>query len=154
MIKRKTIKLSENNLHRLIKESVNTILLESDWNMHYSRGGEHNLEPYGSDSKFMMLGRETGHFGSGTYFSTYKGSKERAKYIDNTTNFDPHFIQVADHVYRVDFDLYKNMYRVRSKSQGDVLYTLLRNVNVLYNHICADLLYDKGFNRMLKLTQI
>ena len=146
MIKRKTIKLSENNLHRLIKESVKTILRESDWNLHYSHRGEHNLKPYGSDSKFMMIGRETGHFGSGTYFSTYKGSKERAKYIDNATNFDPHFIQVADHVYRVDFDLYKNMYRVRSKNQGDVLYTLLRNVNVLYNHICADLLYDKGFN--------
>ena len=83
----------------------------------------------------MMFGRDTGHFGSGTYFSTYKDSEDRQKYIDNSTNPDPHFIKVDDRVYRVNFDLYKNLYRVRSKKQGDVLYTLLKNVNSLYNHI-------------------
>lgn len=147
MQEKRTIRLSEGAFRRLIKESVGDILRESDWNLHYSRSGNHDFQPYVSDSKQMMFGRDTGHFGSGTYFSTYKDSEDRQKYIDNSTNPDPHFIKVDDRVYRVDFDLYKNLYRVRSKKQGDVLYTLLKNVNSLYNHICAGVLQNGKFTQ-------
>ena len=113
---------------------------ENDWNFHF--GSQHNGEPYWSDNKAMMAGRDTGHFGSGTYFSTYssdaydvRGYNDKRWNWINNGNSDPHFIQIEDHVYRVDLDLYKNLYRVRSKRQGDVLFTLLGRVNGFYNHI-------------------
>ena len=106
------------------------IIAESEWNFHF--GKEHNMRPYLSDNKFRMAGRETGHFGSGTYFSTYRDNDSLNQYRDGG---NPNFIQVGDNVYRVDFDLYKNLYRVSSKKQGAVLYTMLRNLNRMSNRI-------------------
>ena len=62
--------ISESKLKQIIKEEL-TKLFE-DFNYHFSHGQEHNGKPYGSENKFQMVGRDTGHFGSGTYFSTYK----------------------------------------------------------------------------------
>ena len=109
------------------------MLKESEWNFHFGKG--HNGEPYHSDSKYQMVGRETGHFGSGTYFSTYRDMKDIGKYGDSSGNQNPRFIEMKDHLYRVDFDLYKNLYRVRSKKQGDVLYTMMANLNRMANKI-------------------
>ena len=117
------------------------VIKESEWNIHF--GKNHDMRPYFSDNKFRMAGRETGHFGSGTYFSTYN---ERGKTDDRTSlnkNQDPHFIEIENGVYRVDFDLYKNLYRVRSKKQGDVLYTMLANLNHMANNIA----YMGNFNQ-------
>ena len=114
------------------------ILKESEWNFHF--GQNHDMRPYVSDNKYQMFGRETGHFGSGTYFSTYKGAngvKNIDNYGDLSRNMNPNFIEIANHVYRVDFDLYKNLYRVRSKRQGDILYTMMRNLNAMYNRIVS-----------------
>ena len=117
------------------------VLKESEWNFHF--GKEHNGKPYISDNKYQMAGRETGHFGSGTYFSTYKGEFDNRssvvdKYGDGYGVSNPNFIEVADHIYRVDFDLYKNLYRVRSKRQGDVLYTMLADLNHMFNRITVN----------------
>ena len=109
------------------------MLKESEWNFHF--GKNHNGEPYYSDNKRQMGGRETGHFGSGTYFSTYRNVKDIDDYGVLNSNQNPNFIEVGEHVYRVDFDLYKNLYRVRSKKQGDILYTMMRNLNNMYNKI-------------------
>lgn len=109
-----------------------SVLKESEWNFHF--GSNHDMRPHVSDNKYQMGGRETGHFGSGTYFATYKGSSEVDK-LNDTKNANPNFIQIADHLYRVDLDLYKNLYRVRSKRQGDVLYTMLANLNHMFNKI-------------------
>ena len=109
------------------------LIKESEWNFHF--GNEHDMRPYMSDNKFRMAGRETGHFGSGTYFSTYKDVNNIDDYGDLSNNMNPNFIKVANHVYRVDFDLYKNLYRVRSKKQGDVLYTMLADLNHMANNI-------------------
>lgn len=111
------------------------VIKESEWNFHYSHGKEHDMRPYGSDSKFHMAGRETGHFGSGTYFATYKGDNNLNQYRDDTKNFNPNFIQMSNGIYRVDLDIYKNLYRVWSKKQGDVLYTMLANLNHMANRI-------------------
>lgn len=109
------------------------LLRENEWNYHVDRNGRgHDMKPYGSDSKFSMFGRETGHFGSGTYFSTYKDS-DFSKLGER--NFNPNFIKIGNNLFRVDFDLYKNLYRVRSKKQGDVLYTMCAELNHLYNKI-------------------
>ena len=121
------------------------VLKESEWNFHF--GNNHNGEPYLSDNKRQMGGRETGHFGSGTYFSTYRGEFDNRssvvdKYGDGYGVTNPNFIEVADHIYRVDFDLYKNLYRVRSKKQGDVLYTMMRNLNNMYNKIAYQGYYN------------
>jgi len=119
------------------------IIKESEWNFHYSHGQEHDMRPYGSDSKFRMAGRETGHFGSGTYFATYKVDNNLNQYRDDTKNFNPNFIQMSDGIYRVDLDIYKNLYRVWSKKQGDVLYTMLANLNYMANRIA----YMGHFNK-------
>lgn len=119
------------------------IIRESEWNLHYGGGSwrgdgkEHTLEPHYSDNKFNMVGRDTGHFGSGTYFSTYNFSKSMREPLENSMdNEDPHFIKIGDGVYRVDFDLYKNLYKVRSEKQGDMLFTMMENLNNMYNKIC------------------
>lgn len=120
-----------------------SVLKESEWNLHYggydngySHDG-HNMKPHMSDNKHVMVGRDTGHFGSGTYFSTYSFSDTQSKPLrDSMNNQDPNFIQIGNNVYRVDLDLYKNLYRVRSKKQGDILYTMMKNLNMMYNKIC------------------
>lgn len=110
-----------------------SVLKESEWNFHFGSG--HSGKPYYSDNKYQMSGRETGHFGSGTYFSTYRDIKDIDKYGELNNNQNPNFIEIKDHMYRVDFDFYKNLYRVRSKKQGDVLYTMLANLNHMANKI-------------------
>ena len=117
------------------KNISSNMVNESEWNFHF--GKEHNGEPYVSDNKFQMFGRETGHFGSGTYFSTYRDVKNIDDYGELSRNMNPNFIQIANNVYRVDFDLYKNLYRVRSKKQGDILYTMMKNLNSMYNNIVS-----------------
>ena len=118
------------------KNNKKIVLNEApEWNFHISRdGGEHDMRPYGSDNKYQMVGRDTGHFGSGTYFSTYPRNGYKDKYTGKGDN-NPEFIKVDDKVYRVDFDLYKNLYRVNSKRQGDVLFTMLQRCNAFFNQI-------------------
>ena len=129
-----------NNRKVYINPKQYSIIKESEWNFHF--GKNHNLKPHYSDNKRQMGGRETGHFGSGTYFSTYRDMKDIDEYGVLNKNQNPNFIEVHDHVYRVDFDLYKNLYRVRSKKQGDILYTMMRNLNNMYNKIAYQGYYN------------
>lgn len=116
-------------------------LMEGTWNYHLSNKNDsvHNGMPYKSDSKYVMDGRDTGSFGSGTYFSTYKGISDDidSKYGESNKNHNPNFIQIDNNVYRVDIELYKNLYRVYSEKQGNVLYTLLYNVNKFFSRITS-----------------
>ena len=125
----RNIILEENQLRRVFSD----MLRESEWNFHF--GNDHDMKPYRSDNRYRMLGRETGHFGSGTYFSTYKGSDSVKDYGDSNPNKNPNFIKIGGSVYRVDFSIYKNLYRVRSKEQGDLLYTMMRNLNGFFNRV-------------------
>ena len=125
--------MTSNNRKIYINSGQYGMLKESEWNFHF--GQNHDMRPYVSDNKYRMAGRETGHFGSGTYFSTYRSIKDIDEYGELNRNQNPNFIEIKDHVYRVDFDLYKNLYRVRSKKQGDVLYTMLANLNHMANKI-------------------
>lgn len=125
--------LCENIIDNVLRNIRNN-LNETEYNYHFSgkTTREHDLKPYGSDSKYSMYGRETGHFGSGTYFSTFPSLELNKQYGSNP---NPNFIKVGDKTYRVDFDLYKNLYRVRSKKQGDILYTMCYNLNKMYNRM-------------------
>jgi hypothetical protein len=138
-----------------INEGQYNMLMEAEWNYHVTSyhpdknpnkgSNEHNMVPYYSDNKFFMKGnRETGYFGSGTYFSTFKGEPfhEKYKYEDsNLSGFgkeNPHFIKIMDYIYRVDFDLYRNLYRVESKEEGDILYTMCRNLVIFHNNVLKE----------------
>jgi len=135
----------------ILPESVVPSLLnEREWNYHFSRGKEHDGRPYVSDNKFRMSGRDTGHFGSGTYFATYKDDESLAELGGG--DGDGRFIKIADNVYRVDMDFYKNLYRVWGKTQGDVLYTLLKDMNRFYNRIINNSYYSNAdlYQRMMR----
>lgn len=112
------------------------LLNESEWNFHH--GNNHDMTPYGSENKYICY-HETGQFGSGTYFSTfntkYEKNNDMEKYVDNSSNNNPNFIKVGDGVYRVDFDLYKNLYRVYSEKQGDILHTMCSYLNAFYHAV-------------------
>jgi hypothetical protein len=104
-------------------------LVEAEYNYHIGDLDVDNVKPYGSDSKNIMRGRDTGHFGSGLYFSTYN-----SKYKNDDLK-NPELINIKDNVYRVDFDLYKNLYKVKNELHGDLLFKTLQLVNSLYNII-------------------
>ena len=128
----KIIYITEKQYHKFFS----TDLMNEDFNYHYTHGQEHNGKPYYSDNKFMMVGRDTGHFGSGTYFSTYKFDNNRDIEAYNKEREDePQFIRIKNGVYRVDLDFYKNLYKVPNREWGNVLYTTLERVNNLYNMV-------------------
>lgn len=118
-------------------KQYNNLVTETLWAYHY--GKSHDLRPYVSDNKYQMAGRSTGHFGSGTYFSTYSGrfdnKKDKIDNISKGSDNNPRFIEIGNGLYRVDLDLYKNLYRVWNARQGDVLYTLCANLNHMANRI-------------------
>lgn len=125
----------------MTESQLRNILGESEWNYHF--GKDHNMEPYYSDNKYNMAGRDTGHFGSGTYFSTYNCPNFEKNVNDTTDKSNPKFIKIRDGLYRVDFDLYKNLYRVTSKYHGDLLFSMLQCLNNMYNRIS----YSGEFNQ-------
>ena len=103
--------------------------IDEEYNYHVGNiSNPNDVKPYRSDNKYRMQGRDTGHFGSGIYFSTYQGKYDHVA----PDSEKPNLIQVKDGVYRVDFDLYKNLYRVSSERQGDMLFNTLKNVNHIY----------------------
>ena len=110
-----------------VRQASNAI--DEEYNYHVGNlGSTRDVKPYQSDNKYRMMGRDTGHFGSGLYFSTYQGQFDDM----GSDNWNPSLIQIKDNVYRVDFDLYKNLYRVSSNRQGDMLFNTLKNVNHIY----------------------
>lgn len=116
-------------LHNIIYNVIN----EANYNYHLTRNEINgNGKPYASDNKELMHGRETGHFGSGTYFASYQ-DKNFHKYGENIS--EPNFIKIKNGIYRVDMDFYKNLYKVESKQEGDLLYTTLRCLNAIYNNV-------------------
>lgn len=138
-----------------LTEHQYNLIKEAEFNYHINRNSdkEHSLQPYQSDNKYVMDGRGTGHFGSGTYFSTYKEEDPKidSQYGKNNQNTDKQFIQIGDGVYRVDLELYKNLYRVENVRQADVLYSLLRYLNQMFCRICSfgkfrgkDAIYDNS----------
>ena len=119
----------------LIKQLLRGGLNESQYNYHVSSGSMQlgdKPKPYGSDSIVQMQGRGTGHFGSGVYFSTYTCGDNRDyddKYGSNSRDKTPELTNVATSLYRVDFDIYKNLYRVNNDNHGEILFKTLKLCN-------------------------
>lgn len=123
-----------------IKRELRKLLLEAEYTYHAGNLDHDKLKPHFSDQAFNMgTGRDTGHFGSGTYFSTYDyiGNDEKDKlsnkYGDRHKPQNGGLIKVAkgdkSHIYRVDMDLYKNLYRVKSEKHGTFLFKTMKRMN-------------------------
>lgn len=114
--------------------------LESQYNFHkgYERDIDmENIQPHYSDNIFRMQGRGTGHFGSGMYFSTYKNED-----LNDTNINNPKLTQINGGLYRVDFDIYKNLYRVHNERQGDFLFKTLKKLNSIFEQYRSYKKYD------------
>lgn len=123
------------NIYDFLRENV---LSETNWNYHY--GQNHDGRPYYSENRYMC-GHETGQFGSGTYFSTYQSTnpyeshENMSKYGKDNPNQEPQFIQIDKNLYRVDFDLYENLYRVHNEMQGNLLHSMMTDLNHFFYRV-------------------
>lgn len=130
----------KHRIYSLVENAVRKILNESNFNYHVSKGGpiEH-FHPYASEGKAIKnsgAGHYTGDFGSGTYFVSAQSAEGRQWGDEGgEDNRTPEFINIKGSLYRVDFDIYQNMYNVPSKSVANMLYTTLKNVNAFYNMV-------------------
>ena len=122
----------------LTEQQFRTLLSEASWAFH--SGKDHDGTPYKSENRYMCY-HETGQFGSGTYFSTYNTPYEHrdymSKYGDDIDPEKENFVEIGDGVYRVNMSLYQNLYRVYSEQQGDVLHTMLGDLNGFFGKISS-----------------
>jgi hypothetical protein len=116
-------------------------ILEGEYMFHSTGGNKtndridvDNVTPYYSDSIIFMSGRDTGHFGSGMYFSTYsckdwEYSERVQKYKDEYKPEHKKLLKVEEGLYRVNTDLYQNLYRIQNVEQGYLLHKALSWIN-------------------------
>lgn len=116
-------------------------ILEGEYMFHFTGGNKtydridvDNVDPYYSDSIIYMSGRDTGHFGSGMYFSTYsckdwEYSERVQKYKDDYKPEVKKLIKITEGLYRVNTDLYQNLYRIKNEEQGRLLHKALNWIN-------------------------
>jgi hypothetical protein len=116
-------------------------ILEGEFIFHSTGGNKtrdridvDNVKPYYSDSIIFMSGRDTGHFGSGMYFSTYsckdwEYSERVQKYKDDYKPEQKSLTLVDEGLYRVSTDLYQNLYRIKNEDQGRLLHKALSWIN-------------------------
>jgi hypothetical protein len=134
-----------------IKKQLRSLLIEASYAFHVGKVDTSDLKPYESDQMFKIDGtRDTGHFGSGMYFSTYdySGHYEEDRfslnYGDKYLNNKSELIQVKGFengggVYRVDMDIYQNLYKVKSEKHATFLYRTLKKLNGLAAHSISEL---------------
>ncbi len=117
-------------------------ILEGEYMFHSTGGNKtnniidvDNVTPYYSDSIIYMSGRDTGHYGSGMYFSTYS-CKDYGAYSDDVQKYKDDYkpehkklLKVEEGLYRVNTDLYQNLYRIQNEEQGRLLHKALSWIN-------------------------
>lgn len=129
-----------------IKIRDNMDINETEYNYHIGDIKDvSKVRPYLSDNKRLMRGRDTGHFGSGLYFSTYNG--KYSSYGEG--NNDKHLVNISGNIYRVDFGIYKNLYKVDNSRQGDMLFNMMHKLNTLYYKV-----FDGDYNCRLEYMVI
>ena len=126
---------------------IMNILKELDYSLHVNRHNEFDvdkLEKYGggTDALVMMRGRGTGHFGSGTYLSTYKQDSDfnvDSKRVRDALekNYGEPLIQVSPKIYAIDLDRY-NLYKPKNTRHAEILFELLKNINYLFYAVESD----------------
>jgi hypothetical protein len=137
----------------LIKKLLREGLDEAEFNYHVGNLGDDlkNVKPYVSDNLIVMQGRGTGHFGSGVYFSTYNCGDKR-DFSKEYGEVEPNKSELIrfDNIYRVDFDIYQNLFRVKSEQHGEILFKTLKLINesfyLVVSHHNGKFEMDKKFS--------
>jgi hypothetical protein len=132
------ILITEKQIKKVLKSLIN----EADYSLHLGDLSNAN-KPYGggTDNIYTMRGRTTGHFGSGTYLSTYKNENKELynKYVEGSKYYYRHITKVEKEVYVIDLDKY-NLYKPRNTKNAKFLYSTLRLINSLFN-----ILWDSNY---------
>lgn len=128
------------NIKLIIENEISNIIetYKDSLSLHLNRGGNDNFNfqgKYHSDSIRTMSGRGTGHFGSGTYFSSYKEEQPELydEYLLMTRkkiNKNNPVIQLNNGVYMVDLDYY-HLYKPRDRYHAELLFNVLKKINRL-----------------------
>jgi hypothetical protein len=123
------------------------ILKEVDYSLHVNTHNEFDVDKLrkyggGTDTLIKMKGRGTGHFGSGTYLSTYKQisdfNVDSSKVKDILTkNYGKPLIKVDGGTYAIDLDRY-NLYKPKNEKHAEILFELLKNINDLFYAVEAN----------------
>ena len=124
----------------LITESQITNIIEAykdSLSVHLDRKNLTGLDvsrKYYSDSIVQMQNRHTGHFGSGTYFSTFKTENpeiyEKIKQTADTPSQNNPVVNISNSIYMIDLDLY-HLYKPRNKNHAELLFNTLKKINSL-----------------------
>lgn len=145
------------NIIKLIREEFENILevYKDSLSLHLSRDGEDNFDyssKYFSDSLQVMQGRGTGHFGSGTYFSSYKHENKELydKHLSNikynpTSKKNP-IIKIETGKYLVDLDYY-NLYKPVNREHAELLFNVLKKINSLISYYINNDKIDLNLNK-------
>lgn len=126
----------------LVCENLSSFVNEETWNYHYgSLPSVDNLQPYGSESKISMSsGRDTGHFGSGLYLSTFKGGEDS---IINDNKYSglrvQDLVQLNDNLYRLDIDSYTNLFKPGTPTEAEWVFKMLKSLNEIYNLVVSNI---------------
>jgi hypothetical protein len=125
------ILITEKQINKVLKSLIN----EDDYSLHLGDLSNAN-KPYGggTDNIYTMRGRSTGHFGSGTYLSTYKNEDNELynKYIEGSKYYYRHITKVDNGIYVIDLDKY-NLYKPGNSKNAKFLFQTLRLINSLFN---------------------
>ena len=133
------ILITEKQINKVLKSLIN----EDDYSIHKGDLSKAN-KPYGggTDKLYCMQGRGTGHFGSGTYLSTYKSEdKELYNKILVDKIYRSNLTKVDDGIYVIDLDWY-NLYKPYNNTNANYLFQTLKLINQFFYSIC-----QLGYNK-------
>jgi hypothetical protein len=149
------------NIIKVINDEFNYILeaYKDSLSLHLNRGGQENFDyssKYFSDFLQTMQGRGTGHFGSGTYFSSYKDDDK--KFYDeyllnikyNPTSKENPIIKIRNDIYLVDLDYYK-LYKPVNREHAEILFNVLKKINSLVIYYSYENKIDLNLNKEIIL---
>ena len=125
--------LTEKQINKVLRGLIN----EDDYSIHKGDLSKAN-KPYGggTDKLYRMQGRGTGHFGSGTYISTYKNEdKELYDQVIKDKIYRTHFNKIKDGIYVIDLDWY-NLYKPRNENEANYLFQTLKLINQFFYSVC------------------
>lgn len=127
------ILITEKQINKVLK----SLIYEDDYSIHKGDLTKAN-KPYGggTDKLYRMQGRGTGHFGSGTYISTYKNEdKELYNQVIKDKIYRTHFNKIQDGIYVIDLDWY-NLFKPRNDKEANYLFKTLKLINDFFYSVC------------------
>lgn len=133
-----------------LTDIFDSLLCEVDYSAHKGSLGQGGRQyGGGTDSLYRMdSGRHTGHFGSGTYFSTYEGEDPETHSLLRKFSSDRPIVKVSEGLYVADLDRF-NLYKVKSSEQADYLFATLKMINRFFYSYAVYGKVDDGMKSLL-----